>query len=105
MPEYHKLVRGRIPEIITADGMTPFTRILSDDEYEHELIRKIAEEQKELAAADTIESMMEELADIQAAVKALARHISSVARLNEIETQKEEARGGFEQKIFLERTE
>jgi predicted house-cleaning noncanonical NTP pyrophosphatase (MazG superfamily) len=105
VPEYNKLVRDKIPEIITANGEVPITRVLHDDEYEQALIEKIAEEQKELSQADTTEQMMEELADIQATIRALAKHIGSVEQLDKIELQKAAARGVFENRIFLVRTE
>lgn len=105
MPEYHKLVRDGIPEIIAADGMTPVTRILSDSEYELALIEKLAEEQREVAKADTTEGLLEELADLQEALNALVRHISSPERLEEIRAQKAAQRGGFEARIFLERAD
>jgi predicted house-cleaning noncanonical NTP pyrophosphatase (MazG superfamily) len=105
MPEYHKLVRDNIPEIIANDGMTAVTRVLSDSEYELALIEKIAEEQRELAKADTTEEMENELADIQEVVDALAKHISSKKRIEDVRVRKAKERGGFEKRIFLERTE
>ena len=105
MPEYNKLVRDKIPDIIAANGETPVTRTLSDDEYEHALIEKIAEEQKELSQADTTEKMLQELADLQEVVLALARHLESVEELEQVRVQKVAERGGFEDRVFLERTE
>lgn len=105
MPEYNKLVRDKIPEIIVANGETPVTRILSDDEYEQALIEKIREECGELVKADTTTQMLEEIADLKTVADALAEHIASVHRLNEIQAKKESERGGFAARIFLERTE
>lgn len=105
MPEYNKLVRDKIPEIIAVNGETPIIRTLSDDEYEHQLIEKIAEEQKELAQSDTTEQMMEELADLQELIWATAEHIDSIEQLNTIAAKKAAERGGFAARIFLERTE
>lgn len=39
-----KLVRDNIPDIIRADGKTPVTRILDQEEYLNELDRKLQEE-------------------------------------------------------------
>jgi predicted house-cleaning noncanonical NTP pyrophosphatase (MazG superfamily) len=105
MPEYHKLIRDNIPEIITANGMTAETRVLSDSEYELALIDKLAEEQKELANADTTEKMLEELADVQEVVNALADVIANRRVLEQVRSRKHDERGGFEKRIFLERTE
>ena len=41
---YKKLVRDRIPEIIEKKGSVPEIRILSPDEYLHELKNKFQEE-------------------------------------------------------------
>lgn len=105
MPEYNKLVRDKIPEIITKAGETPITHVLSEIDYEHALIEKIGEEHKELEQADTTEQMEEELADILESAEALAEHISSLERVKEIQAKKKALRGGFVARIFLERTE
>lgn len=85
--------------------MTPVTRTLSDNEYERALIEKLAEEQRELAQADTPQQLMEELADLQEVVNALARHVSSPEHLEAIRAEKAAKRGGFEARIFLERAD
>ena len=59
---YNKLVRDRIPEIITANDETPVTRILDDADYK-----------------------------------------KSLEEIVEIADEKREKRGGFEEKIFLEK--
>lgn len=59
---YNKLVRDRIPEIITANDETPVTRILDDADYK-----------------------------------------KSLEEIVEIADKKREKRGGFEEKIFLEK--
>jgi predicted house-cleaning noncanonical NTP pyrophosphatase (MazG superfamily) len=105
MPEYNKLVRDKIPEIIKANGDTPITRILNDEEYLLELIKKISEEQKELASAATPILQMEELADLQELILAIAEHIGSLAQLEEIRVEKATKRGGFDSKVFLEGVE
>lgn len=105
MPEHNKLVRDGIPGIIAADGMHAISRILSDPEYELALIDKLAEEQRELALADTTEAMLEELADVQEVVNALADYLASRAELERVRLEKYAKRGGFEKRIFLERTD
>ena len=42
--QYQKLVRDKIPEIISSNNETPVTRILSDLEYKEELEKKTKEE-------------------------------------------------------------
>jgi predicted house-cleaning noncanonical NTP pyrophosphatase (MazG superfamily) len=105
MPEYQKLVRDNIPEIISNEGITPVTRTLTDSEYELALIEKIGEEAREVAQADTTEALLDELADLQEVIIALARHISSEKHLEKVRVEKAQKRGAFEKRIFLERTE
>jgi len=98
MKQIGKLVRDKIPEIMAANGETAITHTLQDDEYLQELIRKLAEEYDEFKAALNIE----ELADIQEVVLALADHIASREELETVRAAKANARGAFTQKIYLE---
>lgn len=98
---YSKLVRDRIPEIIRANGEVPVTRILDDKEYLQELMRKLDEEVAEFKT----DLSLEELADIQEVVLALADTITSRTELEKVRVEKVKTRGVFQQKIFLERTE
>ena len=38
---YNKLVRDKIPEIITSKGEKPITRVLNDEEYKEQLEKKL----------------------------------------------------------------
>jgi predicted house-cleaning noncanonical NTP pyrophosphatase (MazG superfamily) len=98
---YNKLVRDRIPEIIQANGELPITRTLDDQEYKHELIKKLDEEVAEFKA----DLSVEELADIQEVILALAEVITGREELEKVRAQKAEKRGAFQDKIYLERTE
>ena len=101
MKIFNKLVRDKIPEIIRANGETPVTRILEDSEYMRALVTKLGEEYDEFRDALNIE----ELADIQEVVLALADIIASREELEEVRAQKAAMRGIFKNKIFLEKTE
>lgn len=96
-----KLVRDLIPAIVVADNATPVTRILNDDEYRLELLKKLVEEAKELLESD---GDLSERADVAEVLKALdsvlgfSRDVIEKAR-----NEKAVKRGGFEQKIFLEK--
>lgn len=98
---HNKLVRDKILEIIEQAGDTPVSRVLNDEEYLVELVRKLGEESEEFKADLSIE----ELADIQEVVLALADVIASRAELENVRAEKVTKRGGFEKRIFLERTE
>jgi predicted house-cleaning noncanonical NTP pyrophosphatase (MazG superfamily) len=102
---YGKLVRDEIPTIILANGDTPVTRILGDDEYIDALYAKIHEETNELAAAPEAEKLSE-LADALEVL--LATAVALGFNQDDVENamlDKRAKRGGFTKKIWLERTE
>ncbi|SDH81401.1 Predicted house-cleaning noncanonical NTP pyrophosphatase, all-alpha NTP-PPase (MazG) superfamily [Pseudobutyrivibrio sp. 49] len=94
-----KLVRDKIPEIIRADGKTPITRILSDEEYLQELDRKLNEEVAEYQADKSIEEMADVLEVLFAICEARGH---SIEELMEVKQAKQDKRGGFRDKIFWE---
>lgn len=99
---YNKLVRDRIPEIITAAGDRPITRILDEAEYIDELRRKLVEEVEEFNISDDAE----ELVDILEVVYAIASRMGiDPILLDKLRNAKKEKRGGFEAKVFLIHTE
>lgn len=53
MPTYNKLIRNKIPQIIKANGKTPTTRILSEEEYITEIWKKTQEELTEYIEGKT----------------------------------------------------
>lgn len=98
---YKKLVRDKIPEIIQASGQRPVTRVLDEQEYLRELVKKLGEEYEEFQE----ELSLEELADIQEAINALADTLSSREELERVRAEKAEERGGFSKRIYLEGVE
>lgn len=105
MTEFGKLVRDRIPEIIAADGRTPVVEVLPASERRPPLLAKLAEETAEAAAASEHE-LPEELADVVEVVRALARGLGlTMEEIAQLADEKRERRGGFDQGLFLVRTE
>lgn len=99
---YNKLVRDRIPEIISAKGDCCKTRVLSDDEYAKMLDLKLDEECAEYQADKSVE----ELADVLEVIYAIAKNKGlSTEELNQIRLEKAEKRGSFNEKILLIETE
>lgn len=98
MKTYNKLVRDGIPGIIKKDGGKPITRTLDDKEYLNELIKKLKEELGEFGADNSVE----ELADIQEVILALADVLANREELEKVREQKVKERGAFKKKIFLE---
>lgn len=103
MEKYNKLVRDKIPSIIINNGEIPVTRILNDEEYKTELERKLYEEYQEVINSND-KDRLEELADMIEVIKALAslegKNLQDIILIAE---QKREKRGGFKDKIYLER--
>lgn len=96
---YNKLVRDKIPEIIKSSCLEPVTRVLSDDEYEVELEKKLQEEVLEYLNSD---GNMEEVADILEVLFAIIKNRGyTFDDVMQLRNQKLNARGGFEDKIFL----
>ena len=95
---YNKLVRDRIPDLITAQGQKPHTRILDDGEYTRALEAKLDEEVGEYHRDRNVG----ELADILEVVYALAANLGcSREELEDTWRRKHDERGGFAQRIFL----
>ena len=98
---YNKLVRDKIPAIIEGNGETAVTRVLSDEEYKAELITKLQEEVKEFLESEETE----ELADIVEVIYGLLNYKGmSIDEFEKIRIAKAQKRGGFLDKIFLEKT-
>jgi predicted house-cleaning noncanonical NTP pyrophosphatase (MazG superfamily) len=105
MPTYNKLIRDKIPEIISSGGKEFSVRTLSDEEYRVELKTKLGEELDEYlqeAKEGNDQSAVEELADLLELIHALtAVHGSSPEELEQVRAQKAEKRGAFKDKLFL----
>ena len=98
MKEFYKLVRDKIPQLIESAGEKPNVRILEDGEYLRCLEQKLDEETREYHR----DQNPEELADILEVVFALSEAIGCPKQeLMEIYQRKHEARGGFQNRVFL----
>lgn len=99
---YNKLVRDKIPEIITSAGKQAVTRVLRDEEYLAELDRKLTEECAEYQADKSIE----EMADVLEVLYAIAAARGySIEELEQVRAAKADKRGGFAKRIFLQKVE
>ena len=103
MKEFHKLVRDNIPEIIRANGDVPrFRTIENDEEYLRALFEKDTEEGLELAQGRNLEELADKLEVLYAIANALGY---TPEQIEQTRVEKAAARGGFDQRIFLESTE
>ena len=104
MSKYNKLVRDLIPEIIRNNEEYPVTRILSDEEYKFELEKKLFEEYNEVIDSCTCDERLEELADMFEVIISLAEvEGKTIDDVITIANKKREKRGGFSEKIYLEK--
>jgi len=103
---YNKLVRDRIPEIIEKDGEVPFVRILDDAEYREELKKKLREEAEELILAKDNDELIKEIGDVLEVLEFIEKSFGlDKEEILKIKEERKQKRGGFEKKIFLEKTE
>lgn len=102
MEIYNKLVRDKIPEIITKNNEKPITRILDDKEYLEELNKKLIEEVNEYTQSGDIL----EIADIEEVIKAIIKIKGyNQEEFEKMRIDKVNKRGAFDEKIFLEKVE
>lgn len=86
--EFNKLVRDNIPEIIKNKGETPITRIAEERECDEALTHKLQEE-------------IGEFLEVLYAICTLKG--VDLKKLEEVRQKKAEERGGFGQRIILDR--
>ncbi|WP_080671680.1 nucleoside triphosphate pyrophosphohydrolase [Salinispora cortesiana] len=99
---YGKLVRDRIPEIITADGQIPRVRVLGDPDLLPALIAKLHEEADEVASAEP-NARLGELADVREVLAALTIACDfTEVQVEEVAASKRAERGGFAQRLWLD---
>ena len=106
MPVYKKLVRDLIPRIIKKDGETPIIRILGKREYELELLKKLVEESKEvLEERNNKKGLIKEVSDVMEVLEAIEKSFGlNRKEILKIKKERKKKRGGFEKRIFLEKT-
>ena len=99
MPEYNKLVRDKIPEILTKRNKKFVYHIANKAEYSRKLNEKLLEEVGEFLDDPCIE----ELADIQEVLFALLENMGETqSRLSEVQGRKAAERGRFSMGLILE---
>lgn len=102
-PVVGKLVRDRIPEILSKLGVTAQTRTLAPDEWVPALRAKLDEEIAEYDAAQNDNEAADELVDILEVVYALAAARGTEPMLlDTLREQKLLARGQFKEGVWLE---
>ena len=102
MKVYNKLVRDKITDIIESDGRIAKYRILDNNQYRKELNSKLQEEVKEYLDDNNVE----ELADIVEVVYGILNSMDvTIDEFEKIRIKKQEERGEFNKRIYLEEAE
>lgn len=102
-----KLVRDRVPDIVAEDtSEIVHTIVLDTEEYRHELKWKLLEEVREACDARDPATFLAELADLQEVIDTNLREWGFTREMLQVaQDAKRAARGGFEQRLFIIRTE
>ncbi|HEX8390050.1 MAG TPA: nucleoside triphosphate pyrophosphohydrolase [Candidatus Saccharimonadales bacterium] len=103
MTQYNKLVRDKIPAICEQDGYRAEVRIIqTDEEYLEVLTAKLGEESAEVKDNPCLEELADTLEVLRSIGKALGYTPDQIERAR---IQKAEERGGFDDRVYLIRTE
>jgi len=98
---YNKLVRDRVPEIISQSGKQFAVKEMTQSEFHQALRDKLCEEAEELRVAEA-EDLIAELADIYEVIDTLLKVYGiAEADIRACQLKKRSERGGFEQRINL----
>lgn len=102
MKIFNKLVRDKIPEIISHSGKIPnFEVIKNDKDYLDCLEKKLLEECNEVINAN-LDDKIEELSDVLEVIHSISKFLGiSLDELEKIRINKKEKRGGFKSRFFL----
>lgn len=95
---YNKLVRDKIPEIITKNKKSCICEILTDDKYLEMLDQKLTEECTEYQESKSLEELADILEVIHAITKARGYTLTD---LENKRIKKSEKNGAFGKKILL----
>lgn len=99
---YNKLVRDKIPEIISDSGSSPLYHYATSEEYYKLLCEKLIEEVSEFMESDSLE----ELADIYEVIESILKYKGVTHGIfKEIVENKRNKNGSFNDRIILERIE
>lgn len=101
-----KLVRDKISTIMKEQGLTLFERVMDEEEFIASLKEKLLEESLEVQKAKNENELIEELADVFEVLYTLVKSNGlTLKQIDEVRTQKQQRKGGFERKTYLESIE
>jgi predicted house-cleaning noncanonical NTP pyrophosphatase (MazG superfamily) len=99
---YQKLIRDKIPAIITATGKHFETAVYDEADYQQALRQKLVEEAEEVSAANEQKELIKEIADLYEVVDALlAVHEIKQEEVLAVQAQRRNKRGAFASRLEL----
>ena len=102
LAEYNKIVRDRVPEIISRRGERTESVRLEGEALITALRQKLVEESFEALDAKSGHDLLSELADVSEVINALCSTLKlSSSNLSEVREEKYQKRGGFEKGVML----
>ena len=105
LAEYNKIVRDKIPEIISKRGERTESVCLKSEALKTALRQKLVEESFEALDAKSSHDLIGELADVTEVINALCNTLRfSSSHLSSVQKEKCQKRGGFEKGVMLRRT-
>lgn len=103
--EFNKIVRDKIPLIISKRGERAEVRHLEGEAFIEALRQKLTEEALEAMDAKSGNELVAELADVSEVINALCNALKvSPAHLESVQKEKRQKRGGFDEGVMLTRT-
>lgn len=97
-----KLVRDKIPEIITQKGETAEVYVADDKIYSKKLLQKLREEADEVIGAMSKQERIAELADVREVIEAIMSFFEiSDEEVSTVKERKKLEKGGFEKRYIL----
>ena len=99
---FDKLVRDKIVGSQREEGSVTDYKVLDKDEYLKELLKKLAEESKEINPAGSPDELLSELADLQEAIDCVLLAVGRTeADLAEVQKKKNTKAGSFKQRMYI----
>jgi len=103
---YNKLIRDRIPEIISQHGKKYSVSIIPRDKFLFALSSKLIEESTEVTEAiskNDRHETIKELADLLEVFETLIDILEiQMSEIQDIQLQRKKSRGGFSKRLWLE---
>lgn len=102
MIQLNKLVRDKVPSLVTKDGGSYSLKLLSPLEHQHEITKKLFEELDEYNTTTSKEQALEELVDMVELIYAAVKlHDMPLEEFEQLRLQKKSLKGGFGKAIYL----